>query len=84
MRRYARLIGVVAFLAILLVVFKVSGLRDRFDLQFIRELIGMHRVGGLLLFVLLFSLGNLIQIPGWLFLAAAVLTLGRAWGGVVT
>jgi len=84
MRRYARLIGVVAFLAILLVIFEVSGLRDRFDLPFIRELIGMHRVGGLLLFVLLFSLGNLIQIPGWLLLAAAVLTLGRAWGGVVT
>ena len=38
----------------------------------------------MLLFVLLFSLGNLIQIPGWLFLAAAVLTLGRLWGGVVT
>jgi uncharacterized membrane protein YdjX (TVP38/TMEM64 family) len=38
----------------------------------------------LLLFVLLFSLGNRIQIPGWLFLAAAVLTLGRTWGGVVT
>jgi uncharacterized membrane protein YdjX (TVP38/TMEM64 family) len=36
------------------------------------------------LFVLLFSLGNLIQIPGWVFLAAAVLTLGRTWGGVVT
>ena len=84
MRRYARLLGVVAFLGILLIVFEASGLRDRFDLAFIQELILRHRVGGLLLFVLLFSLGNLIQIPGWLFLAAAVLTLGRTWGGVVT
>jgi uncharacterized membrane protein YdjX (TVP38/TMEM64 family) len=83
-RRYARLLGVVAFLGILLIIFEVSGLRDRFDLAFIQELILRHRVGGLLLFVLLFSLGNLIQIPGWLFLAAAVLTLGRTWGGVVT
>ncbi|MEO8409766.1 MAG: VTT domain-containing protein, partial [Propionivibrio sp.] len=32
----------------------------------------------------LFALGNLIQIPGWVFLAAAVLTLGRGWGGLAT
>ena len=70
MRRYARLLGVVAFLGILLIIFEVSGLRDRFDLAFIQELILRHRVGGFLLFVLLFSLGNLIQVPGWLFLAA--------------
>jgi uncharacterized membrane protein YdjX (TVP38/TMEM64 family) len=49
-----------------------------------REVILQHRIGGLLLFVLLFSLGNLIQIPGWIFLAAAVLTLGRLWGGAAT
>jgi uncharacterized membrane protein YdjX (TVP38/TMEM64 family) len=42
------------------------------------------RVLDLLVFVLLFSLGNLIQIPGWLFLAAAVLALGRGPGGMVT
>ncbi|MBU1666342.1 MAG: VTT domain-containing protein, partial [Gammaproteobacteria bacterium] len=35
-------------------------------------------------FVLVFALGNLIQIPGWVFLAAAVLALGRTWGGVAT
>jgi uncharacterized membrane protein YdjX (TVP38/TMEM64 family) len=74
----------VLFLGVLLVVFEASGLRDHFNLPFIREIILQHRVGGLLLFVALFALGNLIQIPGWVFLAAAVLTLGRAWGGVAT
>jgi len=83
-RRYQRLFGVVLFLGVLLTIFEVSGLRDHFNLAFIRELILQHRIGGLILFVLLFSLGNLIQIPGWVFLAAAVLTLGRVWGGVVT
>jgi uncharacterized membrane protein YdjX (TVP38/TMEM64 family) len=34
--------------------------------------------------VLLFSIGNLIQIPGWIFLAAAVLAFGRSWGGIAT
>jgi uncharacterized membrane protein YdjX (TVP38/TMEM64 family) len=70
--------------AVMCPVFEVSGVQDHFNLAFIRQLILQHRIGGLMLFVLLFSLGNLIQIPGWVFLAAAVLTLGRAWGGVVT
>jgi uncharacterized membrane protein YdjX (TVP38/TMEM64 family) len=83
-RRNRRLLGVVLFLVILLAVFEISGLRDHFNLAFIRQLILQHRVGGLVLFVLLFVLGNLIQIPGWIFLAAAVLTLGRVWGGVAT
>ena len=72
-RRHRRLLGVGFFLGVLLTVFQVSGLRDHFNLAFMREVILQHRIGGLLLFVLLFSLGNLIQIPGWIFLAAAVL-----------
>jgi uncharacterized membrane protein YdjX (TVP38/TMEM64 family) len=84
LRRYQRLLGVALFLAILLILFQVSGLRDHFSLSFMRELILRHRAGGLVLFVVLFALGNLIQIPGWIFLAAAVLALGRLWGGAVT
>jgi uncharacterized membrane protein YdjX (TVP38/TMEM64 family) len=84
LRHYKRLLAVGVFLGVLLTIFEVSGLRDHFNLAFIRQLILQHQVGGLILFVLLFSLGNLIQIPGWVFLAAAVLTLGRAWGGVAT
>lgn len=38
-------------------------------------------LGSLLIFVMLLPLGNLIQIPGWVFLAAAV-SLGKLWGGV--
>lgn len=83
-QRYQRLIGVVLFLGVLLVIFELSGLRGHFNLPFMRQVIEQHQFGGLLLFVLLFSLGNLIQIPGWVFLAAAVLTLGQIWGGVVT
>lgn len=82
--RYKRLLGVVLFLGILLTVFEISGLRDHFNLPSIRQLILQHRIGGLVLFVLLFCLGNLVHIPGLVFLAAAVLTLDRVWGGVVT
>src|SRR5260370_16146204 len=82
--RYKRLLGVGRFLGVLLTVFEVSGLRDHFNLAVIQQLVLERRIGGLMLFVLLFSLGSLIQIPGWVFLAAAVLTLGRVWGGAVT
>jgi uncharacterized membrane protein YdjX (TVP38/TMEM64 family) len=84
LRRYRRFLGVAIFLIVLLIVVQVSGLRDHLDLPFVRQVILQHPIGGLVLFVLLFSLGNLIQVPGWLFLAAAVLALGRVGGGVVT
>lgn len=82
--KYKRLLAVFLFLAILLAVFELSGLRGHFNLQFLQQRILENKVSGLLIFILLFSLGNLIQIPGWVFLAAAVLALGRIWGGVAT
>lgn len=82
--RYRRLLMVVLFLGVLLAVFDLAGGRDRFSLEFLRQAILDHRIGGLLIFILVFALGNLIQLPGWIFLAAAVLALGRTWGGLAT
>lgn len=84
MHRYQRLLAVLLFLGVLLAIFGLSGLRDHFNLDFLRHKLIENRLGGLMIFVLLFSLGNLIQVPGWIFLAAAVLALGRTWGGVAT
>jgi uncharacterized membrane protein YdjX (TVP38/TMEM64 family) len=84
MQRYKRLLGVLLFLGLLLAIFEFSGLRGHLNLEFLRQTILQHQISGLLSFVLLFSLGNLVQIPGWLFLAAAVLALGGVWGGIVT
>ncbi|TRZ56495.1 MAG: DedA family protein [Rhodocyclaceae bacterium] len=83
-RRYQQLFTVVLFLVLLFFAFELSGLREHFSLDFLRHRIIEHQFSGLVVFVLLFCLGNLIQIPGWLFLAAAVLALGQFWGGVVT
>jgi len=84
MKKYQRLLAVILFLTLLFAVFELSGLRAHFNLEFLRQKIVEHQLGGLLLFILLFSMGNLIQIPGWIFLAAAVLALGRSMGGLVT
>ncbi|WP_369959860.1 VTT domain-containing protein [Pseudomonas benzenivorans] len=84
MRSSRRLLLVILFLLALFLLFELLGIRAQFSLEWLQDLILMHPVAGLLLFVLLFALGNLIQIPGWLFLAAAVLALGRLYGGLAT
>jgi uncharacterized membrane protein YdjX (TVP38/TMEM64 family) len=84
MHRYRRLFAVIVFLALALAAFELSGLRTSVNLEFVQQRLTENRISGLLAFILLFALGNLIQIPGWIFLAAAVLALGRSWGGFAT
>lgn len=82
--KYYRLAAVVVFLAALFALFEATGLRQHFSLAFLRAQIEANLLTGLVVFTLLYCLGNLIQIPGWIFLAAAVLTLGKVWGGIAT
>ncbi|MES2510643.1 MAG: VTT domain-containing protein [Pseudomonadota bacterium] len=84
MHRYKRLFAVAAFLVLLLAVFHFSGLRGNFNLAYLHRKFLDNELTGLLIFVALFALGNLIQIPGLIFLAAAVLALGEVWGGIAT
>src|SRR3989338_1354596 len=84
MRSSSRLLLVILFMLALFVLFETLGIRAQFNLDALQALLLMHPVVGLLLFSLLFALGNLIQIPGWVFLAAAVLALGRVYGGIAT
>lgn len=83
-RPSVRLLLTALFLTGLYALFELSGLRQHFNLDYLHQTLRMHPVGGLLLFTLLFALGNLIQLPGLIFLAAAVLALGKFWGGVAT
>lgn len=82
--RHTRLHAVLALLSVLWVAVHFSGVKDHFTPQYIHDAFASHPITGLLLFVALFAAGNLIQIPGWVFLAAAVLTLGQFWGGIAT
>jgi uncharacterized membrane protein YdjX (TVP38/TMEM64 family) len=84
MRLPKRLIAVMLFLLLVFAVFELTGFRAHFNLGFLQQTIRDHHASGLLIFVLIFALGNLVQIPGWVFLAAAVLALGQFWGGVAT
>jgi len=82
--RYRRIVFVFIFLLVLLGVVHLTGLRQNFNLEFLRRTLSETGWAGLALFVFLFSLGNLVQVPGWIFLASAVLVLGRWAGGLAT
>jgi uncharacterized membrane protein YdjX (TVP38/TMEM64 family) len=82
--RYRRLVFVLIFFTLLLLAVQWSGLRQNFSLTFLRQILSGNRWEGLAIFALLFSLGNLVQIPGWIFLASAVLVLGKLDGGIAT
>lgn len=82
--QYRRTILVLLFLLLLLGFVQLTGLRQNFSLTFLRQVLTHNEWRGLAWFVVLFCLGNLVQVPGWIFLAAAVLVLGQWVGGVVT
>jgi uncharacterized membrane protein YdjX (TVP38/TMEM64 family) len=82
--RYRRLLGVAAFLLLLWGIFFATGWRNHLNLRYLQDTLAAHQYTGLLVFVLLFTIGNLVQIPGWIFLAAAVLALGQWVGGLAT
>lgn len=83
-RPWRRLALVLALLVLLWAVFHFTGLRERINPQALREGFAAHRLWGFVGFTALFALGNLVQLPGWIFLASAVLALGPLWGGLAT
>lgn len=84
LKKIRPLLFVLLFAVVFLAGVEWFGLRDRLNPEAVRVMLQAHPLGGLLAFVLLFALGNLAQVPGWIFLAAAVLAFGRVWGGMAT
>lgn len=82
--RYRRLIMLVMIIALVLIAVEMTGLREQLSVSFLREHLEANPVTGMMIFVLVFVVGNLIQLPGWIFLVAAILALGTVMGGLVT
>ena len=79
-----RLVGVVAFLAALAAIGKVTGATEHLTVEDLRGWMADAGAWGVLLFVVAFVVGELIQVPGLIFVAAAVLSYGRFEGGVLS
>lgn len=84
MNRYKRILTVLAFVAVLLAIAEFSGIRGHITGPALHAVLIENELTGILLFAVLFVIGNLIHIPGLVFLATAVLALGPTQGGVLT
>jgi uncharacterized membrane protein YdjX (TVP38/TMEM64 family) len=78
-----RLLLLGLILAAVFVAGKASGLLDSISPESLRALLASAGVFGVLVFVAVFSLGLLAQLPGLLFVAVAVLAYGREVGAIV-
>ena len=79
-----KLILSIAIVIMLFFLGKFSGLEDLFSLEALKVLITSNPVYSYPLFILFFCIGNILQIPGWIFLAAAIYTLGIFNGYLLT
>ncbi len=79
-----KLIFLCLFLLLVFVLAEFTGIRSGLSPENIKGLFFQHQVFGILFSCLAFSLGNLLYIPGWIFLVGAVFGLGKEWGGLAT
>jgi uncharacterized membrane protein YdjX (TVP38/TMEM64 family) len=81
--RIVRIVLLAVVLAGLLVVRYATGIGGEFSVDRIRELTLHAGWWGVLLFVAAFAVGELLHVPGLVFVVAAVMVWGRLTGGLV-
>ncbi len=84
LQNHRRLVICGACLLAVAVIFRVTELQEWFHLEHLRLVLHAHQAEGIAVFVALFVLGNLLHVPGLIFLVSAVLVLGRLEGGLAT
>jgi uncharacterized membrane protein YdjX (TVP38/TMEM64 family) len=76
-----RLLALVALTLGLLALARFTGLTDELTTERLRASLESAGTLGMLLFIAVFTLGELVHIPGWVFCFAAILAYGRVLGG---
>ncbi len=79
-----RILLIVGFFLLVFLIVEVTGLRAQLTPEAIKSLFLEHTFWGLFLFCLAYTIGNLLYVPGWVFLVGAVFALGKEWGAVAT
>ncbi|EQC47471.1 VTT domain-containing protein [Bacteriovorax sp. Seq25_V] len=72
------------FILLLIIISKVTGLTDDFTVATISNIFNDNILISSVLFILLFCIANIINIPGWIFLVSSVVTIGEVAGGTLT
>ena len=79
---WPRLVGLAAVLVALLLVGHFSGATEYMTRENIAHFMQSLGVWGFLLFLVAFALGELVHVPGFVFIFAALIAYGRVWGAV--
>lgn len=75
-----RLVLIVVLLVALLFLGRSSGMVPKVNVAYIQQLVRSAGPWGMVVFVVAFSAGLLLQIPGMIFIAAGILVYGKAVG----
>lgn len=81
---WPRLLALALVLGGLVGLGRAFGLHERLTVEGVRATVGEAGAWGVLVFVVVFCLGELIHIPGLVFVAAGVLCWGQALGGAAS
>jgi len=79
---WPRLVGLVVVMAVLFAIGHFTGLTDYLTRENLRALMESLGVWGVVLFVVLFAVGEFMHVPGIVFVLAALLAYGRVGGAV--
>jgi|GEM_PF-445868 len=79
---WPRLVGLLLVLGALLLIGHFSGATEYMTRDNIAHFMQSLGVWGFLLFLVLFALGELVHVPGFVFIFAALIAYGRVWGAV--
>lgn len=81
-KRWARIGALVALLVGFYLVAELTGVGDELSRERVQAAMEGAGAWGLLLFVGVFAVGELLHVPGLVFVAAAILAYGELWGGL--
>jgi uncharacterized membrane protein YdjX (TVP38/TMEM64 family) len=79
---WPRLVALAVAMAVLFAIGHFTGLTEHLTRENLRDLMQGLGVWGFLLFVVLFAAGELLHVPGIVFVLAALLAYGRLVGGL--
>jgi uncharacterized membrane protein YdjX (TVP38/TMEM64 family) len=82
-RRILRLVILAVVVAAIVVTAHLTGLTAKFSQARLREMVQSAGAWGIAVYVLAFAVGELLHLPGIMFLGAAVVAFGRVRGGIL-
>ena len=77
-----RMVALAALFFVPLLIAWQTGLTERLDVETVREIMQSAGIFGVLIFMALFAIGELMHVPGWVFMGAASIAYGPVFGSL--